>query len=197
MAYLIDADVLIEAKDRYYGFAFCPGFWDWLSQKKNSNQVLSVKAVGDEIGAGQDQLSIWCAGHGATMFVPVDPPTTLAMATVSATVAAMQVNGQPYTAAAITEFFAAADYYLIAYALAHGHTVVTNEKGHAQGQQPSVKRLKIPNVCVAVGVTHATVFEMLANGGASLVLAPGATAAAAASVAAAPQAGPQAAPPPT
>jgi hypothetical protein len=34
MAYLVDADVLIEAKDRYYAFAFCPGFWDWLLSKR-------------------------------------------------------------------------------------------------------------------------------------------------------------------
>ena len=94
MAYLIDADVLIEAEDRYYGFAFCPGFWDWLSQQKVVGTVLSVKAVGDEISAGKDQLSVWCAGHGPSMFVPPDAQTATAMATVSATVQALRVNNQ-------------------------------------------------------------------------------------------------------
>ena len=26
--YLLDANVFIEAKNRYYGFDFCPAFWD-------------------------------------------------------------------------------------------------------------------------------------------------------------------------
>ena len=30
MAYFIDADVLIRAKNLHYGFDFCPAFWDWL-----------------------------------------------------------------------------------------------------------------------------------------------------------------------
>jgi len=30
MAYLIDANVFIEAKNRYYGFDICPAFRDWL-----------------------------------------------------------------------------------------------------------------------------------------------------------------------
>ena len=27
MAYLLDANVLISAKNLHYGFDFCPGFW--------------------------------------------------------------------------------------------------------------------------------------------------------------------------
>lgn len=170
MAYLVDANVLIEAKDRYYAFAFCPAFWDWLAQQKTAGTVLSVKAVGDEISAGKDELTVWSAEHGAAFFVAPDEQTIAAMATVSATVNTMQVHGQPYTPAAKAEFFAGADYYLISHALAHGHTVVTNETGHAQGQQPSLKRLKIPNVCNAVGVQFTSVFQMLTNGGAKFVL---------------------------
>ena len=30
MAYLLDANVFIQAKNLYYGFDFCPAFWDWL-----------------------------------------------------------------------------------------------------------------------------------------------------------------------
>ena len=33
MAYLLDADVLIGAKNLHYGFDFCPAFWDWLILK--------------------------------------------------------------------------------------------------------------------------------------------------------------------
>ena len=30
MAYLLDTNVLIEAKNRHYGFDFCPAFCDWI-----------------------------------------------------------------------------------------------------------------------------------------------------------------------
>lgn len=30
--YLIDSNVLIEAKNRYYAFDIAPGFWTWLEQ---------------------------------------------------------------------------------------------------------------------------------------------------------------------
>lgn len=30
MAYLLDTNVLIAAKNTYYGFDFCTAFWDWL-----------------------------------------------------------------------------------------------------------------------------------------------------------------------
>jgi hypothetical protein len=28
MAYVLDANIFIEAKQRYYGLDFCPAFWD-------------------------------------------------------------------------------------------------------------------------------------------------------------------------
>jgi hypothetical protein len=31
MAYLLDADVFIAAKNLHYGLDFCPAFWDWLT----------------------------------------------------------------------------------------------------------------------------------------------------------------------
>ena len=30
MAYLLDANVFIAAKNLHYGLDFCPAFWDWL-----------------------------------------------------------------------------------------------------------------------------------------------------------------------
>ena len=33
MTDLLDADTLIDAKNRYYDFDVCPGFWDWIDQQ--------------------------------------------------------------------------------------------------------------------------------------------------------------------
>jgi hypothetical protein len=68
MTYLIDADVLIEAKDRHYAFDFCPGFWDWILQQHALKVVFSVKAVGDELKAGNDQLAAWAMKQGSKYF---------------------------------------------------------------------------------------------------------------------------------
>lgn len=59
MAYLLDADVFIQAKNLHYGLDFCPAFWEWLQAKHNDGSVNSVEKVGDEIEAGDDELSEW------------------------------------------------------------------------------------------------------------------------------------------
>jgi hypothetical protein len=51
MAYLLDANVFISAKDLHYGFDFCPAFWDWIVRENQSNNVYSVEHVGGELVA--------------------------------------------------------------------------------------------------------------------------------------------------
>lgn len=45
MAYLLDANVFIQAKNLQYGFDFCPAFWDWLVQAHGKGRVRSVRQV--------------------------------------------------------------------------------------------------------------------------------------------------------
>jgi len=170
MAYLVDSDVLIEAKNRHYGFDFCPGFWDWLVREQAAGNVYSVEKIYQELTAGSDQLAVWAQAQGAGFFLAPDAATTASLAAVAAVANAMRVNGQPYSPAAMAAFLASGDYYLIAHALAHGDVVVTQEIGHAAGQQPSLKRLKIPDVCHAAGVASLDPFRMLRQGGSLLVL---------------------------
>ena len=61
MAYLLDANVFIQAKNLHYGFDFCPGFWDWLQVQHAAGVVFSVEKVGTELAAGADDLSTWAA----------------------------------------------------------------------------------------------------------------------------------------
>ena len=56
MAYLLDADVFIQAKNLHYGFDFCPAFWDWIANS-GTGLVLSIEKVGDELLAGGDELA--------------------------------------------------------------------------------------------------------------------------------------------
>ncbi|MEI6451331.1 MAG: DUF4411 family protein, partial [Actinomycetes bacterium] len=56
-AYLVDANVLIEAKNRYYSFSICPGFWDALIWHAGSGSVRSVDVVKTELADGNDDLA--------------------------------------------------------------------------------------------------------------------------------------------
>jgi hypothetical protein len=63
MAYLLDSDVLIRAKNDHYGFDLCPGFWVWLERANESSIVHSVEAVYNEIVVGGDELAEWARNH--------------------------------------------------------------------------------------------------------------------------------------
>jgi hypothetical protein len=39
MAYLLDANVFIQAKNLHYGLDFCPAFWDWLIRHNTAGRV--------------------------------------------------------------------------------------------------------------------------------------------------------------
>lgn len=151
MAYLLDANVFIQAKNLQYGFDFCPAFWDWLMLENGKGEVFSIEKVGDELLAGADELSSWAVACGAGFFLAPDPKVLPALTAVSS-----WVTGQGYEPAAVSTFLMLADYYLVAHALAHGHTVVTHEV-----PSESVRKVKIPNVCIGLGIKFMTPYEML------------------------------------
>ena len=41
-AYLVDANVFIQAKNLHYGFDFCPAFWDWLIEQNRAGKVACI-----------------------------------------------------------------------------------------------------------------------------------------------------------
>ena len=162
MSYLLDSDVFIQAKNLHYGLDFCPAFWDWLIESNATGLVISTEKVGDEIEAGGDELSAWAAARGPAFFVKPDAAILPALGTVST-----WATGQNYEPAAVNTFLQVADFYLVAHALAHRHTVVTHEIASA-----STKKIKIPNVCIVFGVKCVTPFEMLRRERARFVLGP-------------------------
>ncbi len=159
MTYALDANVLIEAKNRHYGLDFCPAFWDWILQQYAEGKVLSIRQIKDELMAGDDDLSRWVKEHGE-MFKDMDEQTIGSLSEV-----ALWCVGQNFESAAIGAFLQDADYYLIAYAKAYGHTVVTHEV-----PSNSKKRIKIPTACTGVNVPYISPFDMLRREQARFVL---------------------------
>ena len=160
MAYLLDANVFIESKKRWYGLDFCPAFWEWLDAGNAGGRIFSIERVADELAVGADELSEWAAPRRHRMFLPVEPPMLGSLRQVTG-----WVMDQPYLPRAATTFFESADYYLVAQALALGYTVVTLEKPEAR-----LSKVKIPDACVGLGVRCVGLFEMLRNERARFVL---------------------------
>ena len=162
MAYLLDADVFIRAKNLHYGLDFCPAFWDWLVDRNAAGILFSIEKVGDEVQALADELSQWAARLNAGFFLRPDAGIFPSLAAVSA-----WASGQRYEAAAVSTFLQVADYYLVSHAHAGEHTVVTHEVPSA-----STRKIKIPDACIGLGIKCVTPFEMLRVERARFVLGP-------------------------
>lgn len=159
--HLVDANVLIEAKNRYYAFDIAPGFWAWLEASHHSGILISIDAVREELLTGGDDLADWARSH-RDFFLPVDQRTVEIFAPLTAWAAR-----QGYTAAAQNAFSGdQADYLLVAHAAGHGGIVVT----HEQPRPDSRRRVKIPDACAAMGVDCVDVFSVLRRTGAALHL---------------------------
>ena len=83
MAYLLDADVFIRAKNLHYGFDFCPAFWDWIVVNHADGKVFSAEKIGDDLKAVADELSDWAASLQAGFFLRPDASVFPALAAVS------------------------------------------------------------------------------------------------------------------
>jgi hypothetical protein len=155
--YVLDSNIFIEAKQRYYAFDVCPGFWDALVWQHGQGRIVSVDRVKNELEGFADDLSTWITTTmpGACFF-----DTDMDVVTEAYAEAIAWVMGQAqFSEAAKAEFADAenADAWVIAFAKAMDATVVTHEKAN-----PDIRRkVPIPNVCDALGVPYVDTFEML------------------------------------
>lgn len=163
MDYLLDTNIFIEAKRRYYGMDICPGFWDWLDNARGNNTIASIVPVCNELRAGHDELATWADGRATTgWFLPIEDRATQECFTQIV----RHVNGLPYTQAAKDEFFRVADPWLIAKAQTVNATVVTHEVF-----DPNIRRrILIPNICQDLGVNVLDTFDLLRAHTAAFVL---------------------------
>lgn len=158
--YLLDANVFIQAKNLHYGFDICPGFWDWLVERNRAGSVASIEKVADELRAGDDELSAWAEERGDGFFLPPDDDVASVLGTVSGWAA-----GAGYEPAAASTFLQIADYWLVAHALAHDCIVVTHEV-----PADTIRKIKIPNACIGLGLRCVTPYAMLRRERARFVL---------------------------
>lgn len=163
MKHLLDANTLIEAKNRYYGMTICPAYWDWLRIQHGAAQLASIVPIKDELTRGNDELADW-AKNNAGMFLAVDDALTqAAFGHVAQLVAGQAANMRP---GALDEFLRVADPWLIAKAMTTGATVVTHEVLNLAAKRKFI----IPNLCQQLGVKYINTFELLHDLDARFVL---------------------------
>jgi hypothetical protein len=150
MIYLLDANTLIEAKNRYYSMTICPGYWTWILQSHGKGIVASIDAVGNELKQGHDELAAWAIQNDQLFWDASDGNTQEAFAKV-----------------AVEEFLAGADPWLIAKAMTmHDCVVVTHEQFNPQMK----RKFSIPNVCQTFGIQWINTFQALDATGAEFRL---------------------------
>ena len=61
--FILDSDVFIAAKNLYYAFDICPGFWQGLLEQHERGRVFSISRVRGELMAGRktEDLVKWVA----------------------------------------------------------------------------------------------------------------------------------------
>lgn len=154
MIYLLDANVFIQAKNLYYSFELCPGFWDWMDHIVVGGDVASIAMVRDELLKGNDDLAKWIKfRRKASWFLEHDDQHTQQhLGRIAASLQDCQ-----YTQAATNKFLGGADPWIIAKAKSMGATVVTQET-----HEPGCKsRVPIPNICIAESVPFLGTFDFL------------------------------------
>jgi hypothetical protein len=158
--YIVDANVFIQGKNFHYDFAFCEGFWDWVAAGHQAGVIYSIKKVREELLKGNkgDLGRAWAMKMPATFFLD-DVGDTDVMKEYANTMNWANKDTH-YLAGAKNRFAEAdrADAFLLAYAKAHGHEIVTQEKSNPDKR----KEIPIPDAAIKLGnIKTITIYELL------------------------------------
>ncbi len=123
--YLIDANVLITAKNTYYPLEHIPQFWDWLIEQGESNAIKMPREIYDEVAGGTDDLANWIKSPDAKNALLLDEEADLALVR-KALRDGYQSNDPNFTDSELIKV--GRDAFLVSYGLVDsGRTVVTKE----------------------------------------------------------------------
>ena len=155
MAFCLDANVFIEAHRVRYPADVFPGFWEAILDGARRGMVRSIAEVYLELARGTDGLVAWAAEHRKAIFRPNDDEATqLALGEVYQ---AIDARLPRYTEAAKERFLRGADPWLVAWCLAHGHVLVTEEVNDPK----ATRRVALPGICRALGVESLNTLGLL------------------------------------
>ena len=151
--YVLDTNVFIEAKRRYYAFDLCPGFWKSLLYHNSIGNLESIDRVRKELLEGKDNLAAWSKKTTSLFSSTESEPVTTAYRSIL-----QWVQSQDrFSNFEKSRFADDVDAWVIAYAKANNVVVATEEKSAPY----SHKEIKIPDVCKHFNIKCIDTFDML------------------------------------
>lgn len=146
MGYLFDTSIFIRSKNEMPSDVW-PTFWSKMSALINSGEVFTSEKVKEEIERGNDELVQWLKDNAPSSFYfPTDDDVMSKYGEVQRWASG---TGR-FTPSALNEFASVADAFLVATAAAKNMVVVTYETPAPN----SIRRVKIPDACTAMGVRY-------------------------------------------
>lgn len=149
--YCLDANVLIQAWQKYYNPKFCPDYWNILMELGKVNKIFIPELVYDEIIRTEDDLSKWLKGSKIPIR-KISEPVTICLKKIYSS------NPIHINLVDNTKARSLADPWIIAHALYENATVVTKEE---KVTALNSNKIKIPNVCDNMGVRWINDFQFI------------------------------------
>ncbi|NOD90864.1 MULTISPECIES: DUF4411 family protein [unclassified Ruegeria] len=153
--YLIDANVLITAKNTYYPLEHIPQFWEWLVVQGDAGRIKMPREIYEEVSGGSDDLADWIKGEDAKEALLLDEDADPALVQ-QALRDGYQSDDAKFTDSELIKV--GRDAFLVAYGLVSSNrTVVTKEV------TKRTKRLgatRLPDACDDCAVSWCDDFTM-------------------------------------
>ena len=155
--FVLDSDVMIAAKNTYYAFDICPGFWSGILREHERGRVYSIDRVRSELllGRPEEDLVQWVRKSVPKAFF-----RECISEDVTAAYTEIMLWAQRHTRyldEAKAKFATGADGWLVACAKVRKAAVVTNERPAPE----SKTIIKLPDVCERFKVPYRDTFSML------------------------------------
>ncbi|MCC6550484.1 MAG: DUF4411 family protein [Ignavibacteriaceae bacterium] len=149
--YCLDANVLIQAWQKYYNPKFCPDYWSILDELGENSRIFIPEQVFEEIVRTEDDLTKWLKKSK----IPV------AKITLSVTQCLQEIYSTDTRHRLLVDNIrgrSLADPWVIAHAMDEKATVVTKENKETALNST---RIKIPNVCEGMNVRWMDDFQFI------------------------------------
>jgi len=149
--YCLDANVLIQAWQKYYSPDLCPNYWELLNQLGTKARIFLPQMVAEEIIRTEDKLSAWLK----VSKIPIHE--------INADVTGCLKNiydkdpSHQYIVANSGQH-SLADPWVIAHAINQNAIVVTKEIKDAYSNPT---KIKIPHICENMGIRWINDFEFI------------------------------------
>ena len=149
--YCLDANVLIQAWQKYYSPKICPNYWDILNHLGQNNKIFLPQMVYEEITRTDDDLAKWLKSSSIPQ-IKIDEQVANCLKSIYA------ANPSHIQLVDNTKQRSLADPWVIAHAMNESAVIVTKEE---KVTALNSTKVKIPNVCENMGIRYINDFEFI------------------------------------